>query len=181
MTGLLGRLVAGSRGFVAVAVVGTFVAGVACLVYGGLATVRIVAQALGGGDFSDRGAKVLAVDVVGMIDLFLLGTILYVVAAGLYQLFFDPAVPLPGWLHVSSLNDLKDQLLGIVIVLLAVTFLGEVVEWDGQGGLLALGVAVGLVVGVLALTMAVLARAHGAPPAPAAPAPARRRRRRHPA
>jgi uncharacterized membrane protein YqhA len=172
--------VAGSRGFVAVAVVGTFVAGVACLVSGGLATGQIVAPALGGGDVSDRGAKVLAVDVVGMIDRFLLGTIRYVVAAGRSQLGFDPAVPLPGWLHVSTLNDLKDQLLGIVLVLLAVTFLGEGVEWDGQGGLLALGVAVGLVVGVLALTMAVLARAHGAPLAHPAPAPARRRRRRRP-
>ena len=44
--------------------------------------MQIVAQALGGGDFSDRGAKVLAVDVVGMLDRFLLGTIRYVVAAG---------------------------------------------------------------------------------------------------
>jgi uncharacterized membrane protein YqhA len=162
VTSLLRRVLASSRFFIAIAVVGSFVASAAALVYGGVATVMLVIGAFGRREFSAAGAKHLAVDLVGMIDLFLLGTVLYIVAAGLYQLFVDPDLPLPRWLQVATLDDLKERLLGVVIVLLAVTFLGDVVEWDGDWNLLAEGLSVALVLGVLALTIAVLTRAHPA-------------------
>ena len=44
-----------------------------------------------------------------------------------------------------SLDDLKVRLLGVVVVLLAVTFLGEEVTWNGSINIVALGIAVGLV------------------------------------
>ena len=104
-----------------------------------------------------------------IIDLFLLGTVLYIVAVGLYELFVDPGLPMPPWLRIATLDDLKERLLGVVVVLLAVTFLGSAVTWDGSANILALGLAVGAVVGAVTLSMATLARAHG-PPVPAPPA-----------
>jgi uncharacterized membrane protein YqhA len=173
VTRVVRRILASSRYFIVVAVVGSFVASAAALVYGGLSTLRVVTQAYGAGVFDEKGAKLLAVELVTIIDLFLLGTVLYIVAVGLYELFVDPGLPMPGWLRISTLDDLKERLLGVVVVLLAVTFLGSAVTWDGNTNILAFGLAVGLVLGVVSLTIALLARAHAdhAPPAPAARPP----------
>jgi uncharacterized membrane protein YqhA len=160
MTRVVRRLLGSSRYFIVVAVVGSFIASATALVYGGLATLAIVFRTLNTLDFSTTGAKVLSVDLVTMIDLFLIGTVLYIVAVGLYELFIDPGLPMPGWLKITTLDDLKERLLGVVAVLLAVTFLGSAVTWNGTTDILALGVAVGFVLGVVSLTIAIMARTH---------------------
>jgi uncharacterized membrane protein YqhA len=154
------QILASSRYFIIVAVLGSFVASAAAMIYGGLATAQIIMQTFRDGDFSEKGAKLLSVGLVTMIDLFLLGTVMYIVAVGLYELFIDPGLPMPNWLRITTLDDLKERLLGVVAVLLAVTFLGSAVTWDGTANILALGLAVGVVIGVISLTMAVLARTH---------------------
>jgi uncharacterized membrane protein YqhA len=153
-------MLASSRFFAMFAVIGSFLAATAALIFGFISTVQLIAHSFGSRDFTERGAKVMAVGLVGMIDMLLLGTVLFIITAGIYQLFIDPRVPLPAWLNVRSLDDLKQRLLGVVIVLMAVSFLGDLVEWDGNWNLLAEGLSVGIVVGVLALTMAVMARIH---------------------
>jgi len=160
MTGAVRRILGSSRYFIVVAVVGSFIASATALVYGGLATVAIVVRTVATLDLSTTGAKVLSVDLVTMIDLFLIGTVLYIVAVGLYELFIDPGLPMPGWLKITTLDDLKERLLGVVAVLLAVTFLGSAVTWNGTTDILALGVAVGFVLGVVSLTIAIMARTH---------------------
>jgi uncharacterized membrane protein YqhA len=167
VTRVVRRLLASSRYFIVVAVVGSFVASAAALVYGGLSTVRVVLQAYGAGVFDEKGAKLLAVELVTIIDLFLLGTVLYIVAVGLYELFVDPGLPMPAWLRIATLDDLQERLLGVVAVLLAVTFLGAAVTWDGTANILALGLAVGAVLGVVSLTIALHVRAPAAPGAAA--------------
>src|SRR5687768_12978253 len=39
----------------------------------------------------------LAVELIEITDVILLGTVLYIVALGLYQLFIDQNLPLPRW------------------------------------------------------------------------------------
>jgi uncharacterized membrane protein YqhA len=160
------RLLGSSRFFILVAVIGSFLASASALVYGGLATVAIVFRTFGQGDYSETGAKLLAVDLVTMIDLFLLGTVLYIVAVGLYELFIDAGLPMPAWLRITTLDDLKERLLGVVAVLLAVTFLGSAVTWNGSTDILALGVAIASVLGVVSLTIAIMARTHAAQQVP---------------
>jgi uncharacterized membrane protein YqhA len=162
MSGLVRRLLASSRYFIVVAVVGSFIASACALVYGGLATFVIVITTFRQLDFSTSGAKVLSVDLVTMIDLFLIGTVLYIIAVGLYELFIDPGLPMPRWLKITTLDDLKERLLGVVAVLLAVTFLGSAVTWNGSTDILSLGVAIGIVLGVVSLTIAIMARTHAA-------------------
>jgi len=91
----------------------------------------------------------LAVDLIEITDIILLGTVLYIVALGLYQLFIDHKVALPPWLKVSDLTDLKRDLIGVVVVLLGVSFLGEVVNWDGENDILLLGAGIALVIAAL--------------------------------
>lgn len=71
------------------------------------------------------------------------------------QLFIDPNLELPARAQTSDLDDLKHKLLGVVIVLLGVTFLSDATEWDGSPNFLTYGLAIAGV--VLALTVYITA------------------------
>lgn len=91
--------------------------------------------------------------VVGFIevaDIFLLAVVLYIMALGLYELFIDPDLPLPEWLVVRSLEDLKEKLVGVVVVVLAIFFLGRLIESDNPQEALYLGVGIAAVIASLA-------------------------------
>ncbi len=98
-------------------------------------------------------AKSLIADTVAIIDIFLIGTVLFVISAGLYQLFVHHDISLPGWLRIESLDDLKDNLTEVIVVAILVAFLGQAVEWTSDVNILAFGVAVAaVIVAVAALT-----------------------------
>jgi uncharacterized membrane protein YqhA len=102
----------------------------------------------------------LAVELIEITDIILLGTVLYIVALGLYQLFIDRNLPLPDWLKVNDLTDLKRDLIGVVVVLLGVSFLGEVVNWEGESDVLPLGAAVALVIAALGFILWLTPKSH---------------------
>ena len=41
------------------------------------------------GDFSAKAAKIISLEVIEIIDLFLIGTVAYITAVGLYKLFIS--------------------------------------------------------------------------------------------
>jgi len=133
---------------VIVAVICIFITGLALLVYGAGATYELVRQLFNGG-VSAKSAKALVLAAIELVDLFLLATVLFVTAIGLYELFIDDNLALPAWLEIHTLDDLKDKLIGVVIVVLGVLFLGQVISWDGQRDLLGFGAAIALVVAAL--------------------------------
>jgi uncharacterized membrane protein YqhA len=150
---MMQRILNGSRYMIIIAVIGAFLAAAIVLIYGGLTVAGIIIDVFVHHIFTTDGAKHLAIEAIEIIDLFLLETILYIVAIGLYDLFIDDHPSMPHWLEIFSLDDLKEKLIGVVIVLLAVTFLGDVVNWDGSNSILSLGIAVGLVLLVLSLIL----------------------------
>src|SRR5579884_4082642 len=150
---MLRRILSGSRYFVIIAVLATFLASVSILIYGGITVLSIIYEMFAHGQFTTTEAKHLAVEFIELIDLFLLGTVLYIIALGLYELFIDDKLSMPLWLEIVNLDDLKETLLRVIIVLLAVTFLGYVVNWDGNANILDLGIAVGLVLFALGLLL----------------------------
>src|SRR5690242_4237705 len=113
---MLRRILAASRYLVVIAVVGSFVAAITVLIDGALTVVNVVIETFTHGVFTSVGAKHLALECIDIIDLFLLGTTLYIVALGLYDLFIDDTLPMPYWLRFHSLDDLKEKLLGVVVV-----------------------------------------------------------------
>jgi uncharacterized membrane protein YqhA len=145
---MMRRIVAGSRYLIVVAVAGIFIAAIALLVYGALQTSALIVE-LFSSPVSSKGAKALLLAAIELVDLFLLATVMYVIAAGLYELFIDDTLPLPSWLEIHNLDDLKSKLIGVVVVVLGVLFLGQVIAWDGQRDLLAYGAAIALVVAAL--------------------------------
>jgi uncharacterized membrane protein YqhA len=141
-------MVAGSRYLIVVAVAGIFIAATALLIYGALQTSALIVG-LFGSPVSAKSAKALLLAAIELVDLFLLATVMYVIAAGLYELFIDDTLPLPNWLVIHNLDDLKSKLIGVVVVVLGVLFLGQVIGWDGQRELLNYGAAIALVVAAL--------------------------------
>lgn len=132
-----------------IAVVCLFAGAVALLVYGALQTVQVISGGFSAG-VSSKGAKTLILGLIELTDLFLLATVVYITAAGLYELFIDDNLPLlPSWLIIHNLDDLKNKLIAVVIVVLGVLFLGQVVSWDGTRDLLGYGVAVAVVIAAL--------------------------------
>ena len=154
------RLLASTRYVILIAVLGTCLSGTVMLVFGLLSVVDIAVDGIVAFDLSSHGVEELAVEFIKLTDVFLLGTVLYIVALGLYELFIDPALPLPPWLIIKDLEHLKEKLLGVIIVLLGVTFLGEVVSWNGQTDILRLGVAIALVIAALSFVLTTLSRHH---------------------
>jgi len=157
---MLRRILASSRYFIIIAVLGSFLAAIALIFYGGLTTVNILIEVFTHATFTIVGAKHLAVECIEVIDLFLLATVLYIVALGLYELFIDENLPVLPWLVITNLDDLKAKLTGVITVSLAVTFLAYVVEWDGNTNILALGVSVGLVLFALSFLLSRTTRDH---------------------
>ncbi len=157
--GTIARVLCSTRLFIAIAVLGLILASVAVLVYGALLVFRTIWDVITDYGLDYDGAKAMSVEFVELTDLFLVGTVLYIVGLGLYELFIDPEIPLPRWLHVDNLDDLKSKLIGVIIVLLGVNFLVAVVDWDGTREILHFGVAIAVVIGALSLSSWLTARA----------------------
>jgi uncharacterized membrane protein YqhA len=143
------RVLSASRYLIMIAVLGSFIAATTLLIYGGLEAIVLVIDTIQSADISSKGAKTLALAFIEMVDVYLLGTVFYIIALGLYELFIDDLPSLPKWLVIRTLDDLKDKLIGVIIVVMGVLFLGQVVTWDGERNLLNLGGAIALVVAAL--------------------------------
>src|SRR5687767_6208539 len=102
------RIVAASRYLIVVAVICIFVIGATLLVYGTVQSYMLAAGLFDGG-ISAKGSKALVLSAIELVDLFLLATVLFVIAIGLYELFIDDNVRLPSWLEIHNLDDLKDK------------------------------------------------------------------------
>ena len=112
---MLTRLLALSRYFTVVAVFGILLASAALLVYEGLVVMTALFEAATSGAISSKLAKVLAVGLIEAVDIFLIAIVAHMIGLGLYRLFVDPELPLPAWLKISDLDDLKSHLVSSVI------------------------------------------------------------------
>jgi uncharacterized membrane protein YqhA len=161
------RLFSSSRYFAAFAVLGTFLAAVTLYVYGTLVVIQLIWSTIAEYRISVEGVKHLQVVFIEMTDVFLLGTALFIVAFGLYQLFIQPDLPLPSWLKIQNLDQLTERLIEVVGVLLSVTFLAFAVEGLREATLVEVGASVAVVIAALSLLLVVTHRRpadHGSPP-----------------
>jgi uncharacterized membrane protein YqhA len=99
--------------------------------------------------FNSYGLKESIVAVLTAVDAILLGTVLLVIGYGLYELFIDTDLDVPGWLKVYDLDDLKSKLIGVVVAIIAVVFVGVFVDSNRAQDVISYGVGAGaLVVGL---------------------------------
>lgn len=128
-------------------------------VMGAVTTVQAIGTYAGSGDdeaLSSEAALNATVQVVTGLDQFLLALFLIIFASGVYSLWMrddQSTSPLPGWLTVRSVTDLKVQLIEVIAVIFAVLFLKLVLEVT-KGAELPWQILV-LPAGILALSVSV--------------------------
>jgi uncharacterized membrane protein YqhA len=111
---LLGRL-RHARYLFSFAVVSTLLAAALVMLYGTVQIVAFVVELVRHGSINQEWGAELRLTVIEVVDLFLIGTVLFVIAVGLYQLFFTSMMPLPRWLLVQDVGELERKLIGLVI------------------------------------------------------------------
>jgi uncharacterized membrane protein YqhA len=113
--------------------------------------VTSAANVIAVADVSAKAAKIMALAVIEIIDLFLVGTVAYITAMGLYKLFIaDEDVELPMRLKIRNLKDLEDKIIGVIVAALAVAFLGQAAGTEEPTGILAYGAGIAAVIAALA-------------------------------
>jgi uncharacterized membrane protein YqhA len=142
---MIKRVLENSRFVVFIAVAGSLVATLTLLIFGiyeiGVVLVKIPQGAV--------DLKTAILKFIEIIDGFLLATVFLIIAVGLYELFIDSTLNLPEWLDIKTLDDLKAKLIGVVIIVLAVIFLGNTARWSGGTEILYLGGGIAAVIAAL--------------------------------
>jgi uncharacterized membrane protein YqhA len=100
---------------------------------------------------NDAYLKDTIVDVLTAVDAILLGTVLLVIGYGLFELFVDTRLEVPTWLQVRDLDDLKSKLIGVVVAIIAVVFVGVFVDTNRAADVVSYGLGAGALVAGLAL------------------------------
>ena len=89
------------------AVVSTLFAVALVMLYGTVQIVVFAVDLVRHGSINNQWGAELRLTVIEVVDLFLIGTVLFVIAVGLYQLFGTRMMPLPRWLVVHDVGDLE--------------------------------------------------------------------------
>lgn len=143
--GLGRRLTSYTRFVIGVPVLGLFAGAVTLVLVSAVEVGRTIVRVAGG----TLDKKAAMVEFIELADAFLLATVLYVMAMGLYELFIDDRIPLPRWLEIHDLDDLKVKLVGVVVVVMGVLFLGSVVSADSAQELALRGIGIAAVIAAL--------------------------------
>jgi uncharacterized membrane protein YqhA len=97
--------------------------------------------------------------IVGAILLMGQGSFAMIVAvidtltniSSLKELFIDTEIEVPDWLQVKDLDDLKSKLIGVVVAIIAVVFVGVFVDAKRAADVLPFGLGAGALVAGLAI------------------------------
>lgn len=148
---MLGRIIAMSRHTVIIAVVGSLLASLSLLLYEISVVITLIVDLVREGAVTPKSAKAFAVGMIEAVDVFLIAIALYIIALGFYSLFIDDTVELPRWLRFRNLDDLKANLVSVIIAVLAVMFLRQAIASYAEEPFLTFAAGVALMILVLTL------------------------------
>lgn len=126
----MSRFLIGTRYLILLPILGLALAAAAFFIFGGMGLMRLLFELI----FHTAGTAnqavnssqgVIIFEVVEYVHTFLVGTVLYITAVGLYQLFIKE-IDFVGWLKIESTEELETNLIGVTVVVLAVNFMGAV-------------------------------------------------------
>ena len=124
-----------TRYVVFVPAIASIIGALLLMAQGSLAMVMAVIDTISNG----YGLKETIVEVLTAVDAILLGTVLLVIGYGLYELFIDADLEVPQWLRVYDLDDLKSKLIGVVVAIIAVVFVGVFVDSNRASDVISYG------------------------------------------
>jgi uncharacterized membrane protein YqhA len=127
-----------------IGVVSLLFAAVAAFVWGTLKTVDTISLVL-----SSMGRdKAITVELIEIVDSFLIATALLIFSVSLYELFIDK-LNLPDWMLAHDLHDLKAKLSSMIVLVMAVKFLEKILNVKDTNDLLRIGISTALMSAVL--------------------------------
>lgn len=139
------RILGLTRYAVVVPAVASIIGALLLMGQGSVEMIKVVIEAIVDG----AALKETIVEVLTAVDAILLGTVLLVIGYGLYELFIDTDIEVPLWLRVQDLDDLKSKLIGVVVAIVVVVFVGVFVDSNRAADVISYGVGAGaLVVGL---------------------------------
>jgi len=129
-----------SRYLVLIAVIAALAASLAVFAWGGYKTTLAIADLLNGsGSTSD-----VVVSFIKIMDILLIGMALLIFALAVYELFVED-LDLPAWLVIHDFQGLKGKLSSVVILVMGVTFLEHLVDWQDAQGTFMFGIGIAVV------------------------------------
>lgn len=141
------RVLSNSRYIVWLAVISTFVGSMVLMVIGTFETFSAIWHAVT--NLGVEPSSELKLVLIESVDTFLVATVILLISLGLYQLFVDRKLQLPAWLDTPGVEDLEKRLAGMIIIVMAVSFFTQVIQWDGQINILWFGLAIaGVILGI---------------------------------
>jgi uncharacterized membrane protein YqhA len=147
------RLLISTRYFILLPIIGLALAAVFFFVFGGIGLIRVLVELLpgmlGGATYDAEARSAVIIEVVEFVHVFLVGTVLFITAIGLYQLFIHE-IEFQSWLQIDNVEELETNLIGVLVVVLAVDFLGTVFVGQTEN-LLQYGAGIALPIAALGL------------------------------
>jgi uncharacterized membrane protein YqhA len=140
----MARFLKASRYLILLPILGLGIAAAFFFVFGGIGIIVLLVEALIHLSSGGKSKNELIFEVVEYVHTFLIGTVLYITAVGLYQLFIEE-IEFVGWLRIESTEDLETSLIGVTVVVLAVNFMGAIIA-GGSTNLFAYGTGIGVVI-----------------------------------
>jgi uncharacterized membrane protein YqhA len=138
------QVVEKSRYLALIGVTGLLVADVAAFGWGLYKTVIFVIAVTTGA----TAVTSVIVDLVEIVDFFLVATTMLIFAASLYELFITE-LNIPDWMIAHNLYELKSKLSSMIVLVLAVKFLGDVFIAKDAYDLMLTGIAIAVISAVL--------------------------------
>jgi uncharacterized protein (TIGR00645 family) len=133
-----------SRYLALIGVISLLIASFAAFAWGTIKTVvttLLVIQTLG------KDASI-TIELIELIDIFLIATTILIFAASLYELFIGK-LDMPEWMLAHDLYELKAKLSSMVVLVMSVKFLQKLIEVKDAQELLFRGLATAAVAAVL--------------------------------
>jgi uncharacterized membrane protein YqhA len=153
------QAIAGTRYLVIIPIIGLALTAAALFIVSGLRMILFFVERLSAilqpGHFEEVESMV-TIELIEFVHQFLIGTVLFITAIGLYQLFIHE-LPLPSWITVESTEELETNLISVTVVVLAINFLGIVFAGPGVN-ILNHGAGIALPIAALALFIGVRSR-----------------------
>lgn len=140
------RILEQLRHLVVLAVAGLTVTTAVTFAWAIAKTVRLIGTLLDGGWRNDLSM----VDLLEVIDTYLLAIVQLIVVIGLYELFIG-ALDVPDWLKARSLEDLKKSIVDVLIVFIGVKGVERLVAVQEPIDTLTYTAAVAILIAALSL------------------------------
>lgn len=86
----------------------------------------------------------ITIELIEIIDIFLISTTILIFAVSLYELFIGK-LDLPDWMLAHNLYELKNKLSSMIVLVMAVKFLQKLIDVKDGAELLQRGIAVAVV------------------------------------